>query len=79
MSRKRIGRDFEEAREIAGGKPLGFVFHKNLEGLQPRGLGERGERQNSLFIFHTSRVMEITKACQGKLFAPATASKFHAG
>ena len=59
VSRQRVLRHFQLAREIAGGEPIRLVLDENAERLQPRRLRERGKRQYGLFVIHISRFMEV--------------------
>lgn len=59
MSRERIGRDFQQAGEVAGRKAIWLVSDQRPEGLQAGRLGQGGKRQDSFFSFHISRDMEI--------------------
>jgi len=59
MRRERVLRNFEEPRQVAGRETLRFVLDQSTERLKPGALGERGEREDCLFVFHISRLTEI--------------------
>lgn len=61
MSRERILRNLEESGQIAGRETFRFVLDQRAERLKPGALGERGEREDCLFVFHISRLMEIIR------------------
>lgn len=59
MGRERVLRNLEEPRQIAGRETLRFMLDQRAERLKPGALGECGERENCLFVFHISRLTEI--------------------
>jgi DNA-binding transcriptional ArsR family regulator len=59
MCRERILRDFQQSGEVTGRKAIRLESDQRPEGLQAGRLGKGGERQDSFFIFHISRLMEI--------------------
>lgn len=61
MGGQRVLRHFKQSSEIASGQSIGLVLHQYPEGLEPSLLGEGAKRQDSLFVFHISRFMEISE------------------
>ncbi|MBP1094419.1 hypothetical protein JOE50_004949 [Bradyrhizobium japonicum] len=49
MGRKRVGRHFQLAREVACRKAIGLMFDQRPEGLQTGRLGQRREGENGFF------------------------------
>lgn len=62
MGRERVLRDAQRPGDVAGGKSLWFMPHKQPERLEPSWLRERRETGERRFYFHNSRYIDIYDA-----------------
>src|SRR3954466_1133229 len=64
MRRHGVLRHGERLGDVAGCKPVWLVLRQQAEHIETGRLSKGGERQNGLFRFHISRLMDISWDCQ---------------